>query len=140
MQEVKVEGKVVQEREGNLTGENLKTNQNVSFLGDVDLNTGRIVAKDSDIEGENISGKIFLFPGSRGSTVGANVLFGLAKKNLAPMLLVTKHPEMITMSGAIFGNIPMIVIEEEAFDQFKTGNKVKAFIEKEKGYLVHQKS
>jgi predicted aconitase with swiveling domain len=90
------------------------------------MDTGKIVGKDLDIFGENLSHKILIFSEGRGSTVGSNILYGLASKGLAPKLIITCNIELITISGAIFGNIPMIICKnEKIFNKFKNGDFVK---------------
>ena len=49
-----------------------------SFLGGVD-EEGNIIDKESDLYGQSLKGKIFVFPYGRGSTVGSYVIYGLAR-------------------------------------------------------------
>ena len=133
---MKLTAKVIQGWTGEIIGEALVTHSKISFLGDVDLNTGLIVAKDLDIQGHNLKDKILVFPEGRGSTVGSNVLYGLARKGLAPKLIAVHHAEPITISGAIYGCIPMVTdIPLQLLERFKTGEQVKAWISYEKAYL-----
>jgi len=108
-----------------MSGEILITQSKISFLGDVDMDTGEIVGKDLDIFGESLSNKILIFSEGRGSTVGSNIIYGLAIKGLAPKLIITCNIELITVSGAIFGDIPMIICQnEKIFNKFKNGDFV----------------
>jgi hypothetical protein len=133
---VSFRAKIIQEWKGEITGEVLITRSKISFLGDVDLNTGMIVGQDIDIQGECVHDKIFIFSEGRGSTVGSNVLYGLAKKGLAPKLLATCRSELITISGAIMGGVPMISnLNEEVFEAFKTGDSIKVFMMNGHAYL-----
>jgi len=112
------------------------TKSKISFLGDIDQRTGVIVAPDSSAKGYCISSKIFIFLEGRGSTVGSNVLFGLSRRSLAPKLIVTCKTDLITVSGAIFGNIPMISeLDEKIFEIFKNGDIAKAYIHKNEAFL-----
>ncbi len=127
------EAVVINDWEGEIVGEALKTTKKISFLGDVDPNTGIILAKDSDIKGKSIKGKILVFPGGRGSTVGAGVLFGLVKNNVAPLILITLVPDQVVISGAIFGDLPMVsYLPQECFNKIKTGDTLKVRIINEK--------
>ncbi len=124
---IKAKGKVINEWDGIIRGTVLKTVKKISFLGDVNMNNGSIVAKDSDIIGSSIVNKILVFPGGRGSTVGAGVLFGLAKRRLAPKMLITIDADQVVVSGAIFGDIPMVsFIPRKIFDQIETGDIIEA--------------
>ncbi|MDQ1279653.1 MAG: mevalonate 5-phosphate dehydratase small subunit, partial [Thermoproteota archaeon] len=105
---MKFSARVIQGWTGEISGEALITRSKVSFLGDIDINTGEIVGPDIDIKGENIKNQVLIFIEGRGSTVGSNVLYGLSKKGLAPKLIGTCRAEPITISGAIYGEVPMI--------------------------------
>ncbi len=131
-----INGTVIQEWQGVLKGTILRTERAISFLGDVDINTGIIMDSNSDIFKEKITGKILVFRTSRGSTVGSNVLYGLAKNNVAPKLLIVQHPEPITISGAIFGEIPMIGnFSDTDFDKLRTGLSIEAWCENNRGFI-----
>ena len=80
----------------------------VSFLGDVDPETGEVVDRSSDIFGERISGKIFVFPEGRGSTVGTYVLLQMKKKGTAPAGIIMLESEAIVAVGAIISGIPLV--------------------------------
>ena len=122
---------------GIIRGEVLKSNKKISFLGDVDSKSGIIVAKDSDIVGKSIVDKILVFPGGRGSTVGAGVLYGLAKRKLAPKLIVTIDADQVVVSGSIFGDIPMVShLPHHIFEKISTGDLIEAKIDGKKAKLT----
>jgi len=122
--------KIVQPWPGNIIGEVLITCSKISFLGDVDAKTGELVGADLDVKGRSLTGKILIFPEGRGSTVGSNVLYGLARNGLAPKLIGTCKAESITISGAIFGGIPMVSsIDEAVFKEIKNGDILNAHIQ-----------
>lgn len=126
---MKFKAKVIQGWEGRIEGEVLVTRMKISFFGDIDQKTGEVVGGDLDIKGENIKGKIFVFSEGRGSTVGSNVLYGLAKKGLSPKLMATERAELITISGAIYGEIPLISnLSKEVFQVLKKGDWARAYI------------
>lgn len=130
------EAKVIQGWMNEIIGKILITRSKLSFLGDIDANTGEIVGSDIDIKGKTIYDKILIFPGSRGSTVGSNVLYGLSRKGLAPKLIATCRAEPITISGAIFGEIPMISnLSEAIFNHFKNDDFGSAKIIGGKAYI-----
>lgn len=126
---MKFNAKVIQGWKNEIAGEVLITRSKISFLGDVDINTGKIVGSDIDIKGEIIVNKILIFPEGRGSTVGSNVIYGLSRKGLAPKLIATCRAEPITISGAIYGEVPMISnMSEKVFDQLKNHDTVRVTI------------
>jgi predicted aconitase with swiveling domain len=133
---MKFEVSVIQDWEGIICGEILITQHKISFLGDIDQQTGTVVGSDLDIKGETLKNKIFIFPESRGSTVGSNVLYGLAKQGTAPRLLVTHRAELITISGAVYGQIPMASqLSLDAFLLLRLGDTANAYIQDGMGYL-----
>ena len=131
-----IKGTIIQEWNDIIKGRLLRTERAISFLGDVDINTGVIMDSKSDIFHESIAGQILVFRTSRGSTVGSNVLYGLSKNGVAPKLLIVQHPEPITMSGAIFGEIPMIgKFSNTDFAKLKNGIEIEAWCEQNNGYI-----
>lgn len=129
-------GKIIQGWQGEITGEALVTKSKVSFLGDVDMKTGMVVGKDIDIFGQNMTGRVLVFPESRGSTVGSNVLYGLAVGGHAPKLIITLRAEPVTISGAIFGSIPMVTeVSDEIFASLRTGDRVRSRVEGKEALL-----
>jgi len=119
-------------------GEAIVSMRNFSFLGDVDPETGIVVAEDSDIRGESIAGKIFVFPSGRGSTVGSYVILRMARKGVAPAGIINVESEPVIAVGAILAGIPVVdKLEENPLEIIKTGDIVG--IKAEKGGLVEVK-
>ncbi len=80
----------------------------ISFLGDVDPNTGIIIDSNNPLKGKSIVGKVFVFPCGKGSTVGSYILYQLYKNNKAPAAIINEKAEAIVAVGAIISEIPMI--------------------------------
>jgi hypothetical protein len=119
---------------GRAEGSAVVSEKPVSFLGDVDPETGVIVAGDSDIKGETIKEKIFVFPTGRGSTVGTYVLLRMRKIGTAPLAIINKETEAIIAVGAIIANIPLVdMVEEEFFKAVSSGDKV--IVDADGGYV-----
>ena len=91
-----------------------------SFLGGVD-EEGNIIDKESDLYGQSLKGKIFVFPYGRGSTVGSYVIYGLAKRGILKGI-VNKECEPIVATGAILGGIPLV--DKEDIEKIKTGDRI----------------
>ncbi len=94
--------------EGNAEGELLVSTEPIGFYGAVDIDTGEFIEEGHELEGENISEKILVFPKGKGSTVGSYVLYGLAKKGNAPAAIVNQETETIVATGCILGEIPCV--------------------------------
>ena len=120
---LKIRGRTISR--GEAEGEAIVSRRNFSFLGDVDPETGIVVAEDSDIRGESIAGKIFVFPSGRGSTVGSYVILRMAKKGVAPAGIINVESEPIIAVGAILAGIPVVdKLEKNPLEVIKTGDIV----------------
>ncbi len=121
---MRVKGRIISK--GVAEGEAIVSKRKFSFLGDVDVDSGVVVAEDSDIRGESIAGKIFVFPSGRGSTVGTYVLLRMKKKETAPKAIINVETEPIIAVGAIIAGIPLMdKLEVDPLKIIKSGNHVK---------------
>ncbi|MHC1628171.1 MAG: aconitase X swivel domain-containing protein [Candidatus Nezhaarchaeales archaeon] len=108
---------------GYFRGEALVTNKPISFLGGVDSSTGIVLEKNHDLEGATLAGKVLLMPHGKGSTVGSYVIYGLAKRKLAPGAIVTIKVDLMTLTGCVISEIPLIDrVPEEALSMIKSGD------------------
>lgn len=93
---------------GCASGAALVTEEPISFLGNVNPETGIVVDPDHELYGECISGKVLIFPGGKGSTVGSYVIYQLKKRGLAPVAMINIRSEPIVAVGAIISGIPLV--------------------------------
>ena len=93
---------------GQITGPALVTSQGISFFGGVDPDTGVIVERGHELEGQSITGKILVFPMGKGSTVGSYTLYRLRHNGLAPAAIINTECETITAVGCIIAEIPCV--------------------------------
>ena len=89
-------------------GPALVTRDAISFLGNVDAGTGMVVDPAHELFGQCIAGKVLIFPGGKGSTVGSYVIYQLKKKGLAPAAMINIRSEPIVAVGAIISGIPLV--------------------------------
>ena len=80
----------------------------MSFYGGVDPDTGKVVERGSELEGESVKGRVLVFPNGKGSTVGSYVLYRLAKNGVAPCAIINSRCETIVAVGAIISEIPCV--------------------------------
>jgi predicted aconitase with swiveling domain len=110
---------------GRAQGYAIVTSQPISFLGSVDVKNGIIIEKGHDLEGKSISGKVLVFPGGKGSTVGSYAIYQLKKNGVAPVAMINAKAEPIVAVGAIISDIPLVDnLEKNPFGIIKTGDKV----------------
>lgn len=109
--------------EGTCKAEALVSAKPISFLGDVDSQTGKIVEKRHDLYGACIKDKVLCFPHGHGSTVGSYVLYSLVKKGLAPKAIINRKADPVIVVGAVIANISMI--DQVEINRIETGDLVK---------------
>jgi predicted aconitase with swiveling domain len=93
---------------GRAEGEVLVTHMGISFFGGVDPDTGVIVERNHELEGQSISGKVLAFPTGKGSTVGSYTLYRLKRNGEAPAAIINAECETITAVGCIIAEIPCV--------------------------------
>jgi predicted aconitase with swiveling domain len=108
---------------GNALGQALVTSMGISFFGGVDPETGKVVEKGHELEGQSIAGQVLVFPTGKGSTVGSYTLYRLKKAGLAPAAIVNAEAETITAVGCIISEIPCV--DQISTDQLKTGMQIR---------------
>ena len=99
-------GRVI--KDGVAEGEALVSPEPIGFLGGVDGATGLVTERGHPLEGQSVAGKVLVFPGGKGSTVGSYVLYQLARNRLAPAAIINQESEPIVAVGAIISDIPMV--------------------------------
>ena len=103
---MKLQGRTIYK--GHVQGQALVTHMGISFFGGVDPETGVIVEKGHELEGQSIQGKVLVFPTGKGSTVGSYTLYRLKKNGAAPVGIINAECETITAVGCIIAEIPCV--------------------------------
>jgi len=124
---VELRGRVI--NEGEAEGEALVSLRPLSFYGGVDPETGVVTDRDSDIDGQCVSGKVLVFPHGKGSTVGSYTLYRLAANGKAPAAILNRQCETVVAVGCIISGIPAVDMLD--IDRIRTGDRVRV-----KGGLV----
>lgn len=108
---------------GQVEGEALVTRMGISFFGGVDPESGMVVERGHELEGQSIARKVLVFPTGKGSTVGSYTLYRLKKAGLAPAAIVNAECETITAVGCIIAEIPCV--DQVAIEQIRSGQRVR---------------
>ena len=108
---------------GEIEGIAIVSEKTISFYGGVDPDTGIIVEKDHDLEGQCIKDKIFVFPNGSGSTVGSYTLLRLKKNGVGPAAIINRECETVVAVGAIISGIPCV--DKIDISQIRSGDKIK---------------
>jgi predicted aconitase with swiveling domain len=109
---------------GRASGPALVTRDAISFLGNVDPQTGVVVDPAHELFGQCIAGTVLIFPGGKGSTVGSYVIYQLKKRDLAPAAMINLRSEPIVAVGAIISGIPLVDRVPKEILQIKSGTLV----------------
>ncbi len=93
---------------GRVEGLALVSHQPISFYGGVNPESGEIVEEGHMLKGVKVSGRILVFPHGKGSSVGAYVLYAMAKYGTAPKAIINIEAEPVVASGCILAEIPLV--------------------------------
>jgi predicted aconitase with swiveling domain len=111
---------------GSAEGEAVVTKEPVSFLGGVNPDKGVVVERGHELEGQSITGKIFIFPHGKGSTAGPYIIYAMAKRKTAPVAMINVEAEPIIAVGAAMGNIPLVDrLDKNPLEVIATGDHVR---------------
>ncbi|MBW6470039.1 MAG: DUF126 domain-containing protein [Methanosarcinaceae archaeon] len=106
----------------------------ISFLGNVNPETGIVVEREHDLYGKSIKNRVLVFPHGKGSTVGSYVLYQLSKNGVAPSAMINIESEPIVAVGAIISNIPLVDrMETDPYEVLEDNVMVK--IDSQNGYV-----
>lgn len=109
--------------------EALVTGQGISFFGGVDPESGVVVERGHELEGQSVAGKVLVFPTGKGSTVGSYTLYRLRRLGRAPAAIVNAECETIIAVGCIIAEIPCV--DRVTLGQLHTGQNL--LVDGEKG-------
>lgn len=93
---------------GKAEGTALVSSSPLSFYGGVDPNTGKVIERGHELEGQSVKDRILVFPHGKGSTVGSYIMYRLRKSGMAPKAIVNEKCETIVAVGAIISEIPCV--------------------------------
>jgi predicted aconitase with swiveling domain len=111
---------------GQAEGEALVSRDPVSFYGGVDPETGVVMERGHSVEGECVTGRVFVFPTGKGSTVGSYVIYRMKKLSTAPAAIVNLETEAILATGCVMSGIPLVDrIGEDAMDSLRSGMRLR---------------
>lgn len=110
-------------------GEAIVSSMAFGFFGGCNPRTGVIIDKWHDLCGESFSGKIFIYPEGRGSTVGAAVMLETVRSGCNPVAILNNQCETISQCGCIlakkFYDVDMPMMDQFGVDitkEIKTGD------------------
>jgi predicted aconitase with swiveling domain len=131
---------------GNVEGEVLASSHPLSFWGGVDPSTGLVIDQRHELCGESTVGKILVFPGSKGSSTGSEVLLEAVLNKTAPAGMLVTRQELILTLGAIIAeylyqaSLPIIKITDEELTQLLKAARVRIYADGKIEVLENRKN
>jgi uncharacterized protein len=118
---MELKGRIISK--GVVEAEALVTSQPISFYGGVNPETSELLEKGHELQGQQIKGKILVFPTGKGSTVGSYTLYRLKKGGVAPAGIINGECETVVAVGAIISDIPCV--DKIEISKISTGDIVR---------------
>ena len=119
--EIKCRGLV----KGKASGEALVAPTTLSFWGEVDPVSGRVIASGHPLEGQHLRGKVLVIRSTKGSSATPLVI-GLAhREGNAPVAFVNTDIDCLAVLGCVVNEIPMVAdLERDPFEVIQSGDHV----------------
>lgn len=102
MSDIILKGKVV--HPGFFRGEAIVSRRGFGFFRAIDPVTGIVRDKRNELCGQNIAGRVLVFPEGRGSTSGSMMIAELARRGTHFKALVNRKTESILATGIILAD------------------------------------
>lgn len=109
---------------GKAEGRALVTDKSLCFWGGLDPKTGKIIETGHPLEGQDVTGKVLIFPRGHGSSSSSGVLLEAIRCNHEPAAIINIFCEPIIATGSIVANVlygrsvPIAVVSEDDFKRF----------------------
>jgi uncharacterized protein len=122
---------------GKASGPALVSAEAVSFLGDVDIRSGRVVGDLPSVRNASLRGTVLIMPYTRGSAGAWRFLYQLFKHDNHPVAIVTNAvPDPSVVQGAILAGIPIVCEPQSPVEaQIANGQRVEIEVEGTRGVV-----
>lgn len=110
---------------GRAEGYALVADATLSFWGEVDPVTGRVIGRGHPLEGRSLAGRVLVIRSTRGSSATPMVLHLARLEGVAPAAFINVEVDSLAALGAIVNAIPMVTdLERSPFAAIRTGDYV----------------
>ncbi len=110
---------------GRAEGEALVADAMLSFWGEVDPVTGKVIAVGHPLEGQSLRGRVLVIRSTKGSSATPMILNLGKLEGTAPAAFVNVEVDGLAALGCIVNGIPMITdLERDPFQNIRTGDHV----------------
>jgi len=108
---------------GIVEGEALVSKSRISFTGGMDPETGTIIEKGHELEGEKVTGKILVFPSGKGSVGASTALYLMNKRGTLPKAIVNVELDPPLVFGALIVKLPFVYdVPKDIFNKINSGD------------------
>lgn len=123
--------------EGSARGPLLPSREAISFLGDVDIRSGRVVGDLAGVRGRSLAGVVLVMPYTRGSAGAWRFLHQLFRHGNAPAAIVSGTlPDPSVVQGAILSGIPVACDPaEDPWPLLRDGAQASLVVEEDRAVL-----
>jgi uncharacterized protein len=110
---------------GRAEGEALVADATLSFWGEVDAITGKVISVGHPLEGESVAGRVLVIRSTRGSSATPMILRLGTLEGKAPAAFINIEVDALAALGCIVNGIPMVAdMEGDPFRDIATGDRV----------------
>lgn len=133
---VEIRGRCV--ARGRAEGEALVADATLSFWGEFDAVTGKVIAVGHPLEGISLGGRVLVIRSTKGSS-GTPMMLRLARlEGTAPAAMVNVEVDALAALGCIVNSIPMMAdLQQDPFSRLATGDHV--VVDADRGVLTVRK-
>ncbi len=124
--------------QGKVEGIILKSEAPINFLGTVNMKTGIISDKNHELFEKSIKNSVLVFPSGVGSSVGAYTIYSIKSNNSAPLAMICQKADLTVATGCALSNIPLVIVSDEEFSSFQSGQKISLDTESENPISIIQ--
>jgi predicted aconitase with swiveling domain len=113
---------------GSADGVALVSKEPLSLWGGLNAQTGEITDRRHERSGQNVAGKVFVFPQGRGSSTASAILLESVKAGKAPAAIINLRVDPILALGSILADelyhkpVPIVVLSEADFSAIRDGD------------------
>ncbi|MHC4120427.1 MAG: aconitase X swivel domain-containing protein [Planctomycetota bacterium] len=110
---------------GSAEGTALVSSEPISFWGGVCPHTGEVIDRRHELSGQNVTGRVFVFPTGRGSSTSSATLMQSIKAGVAPAAIINLSVDPMLALGSIVSDelyhrtVPIVILSEEDFLSIK---------------------
>lgn len=121
---IRLKGRTVNPGKGE--GQALVCRTPLSFLGELDPSTGRIISPSHEHFGQSVRGKVLVCPTGKGSSTGPSIAYLAKRSGNMPSAMVVTEVEPVLAAAILTADVPAVDrLDQDPLEAIKTGDYVK---------------